>query len=388
MAPKDIETLYEQLPGFQKKLKEQSEILLANLVMIGELPAPTFNEDERIQFLMDRFTESGITDCSADEAGNGIGVINGSEGEQSILINAHADTVFSEKVDHTMHVNKDSIIGPGVADNSLGLAILASFPTILKSLDIELADNLILLGGVKSLGRGDLEGIRFFLDNNSFNISTALCLEGVELGRLSYSSIGMLRGEIRCLVPETYDWSRFGEASAIQTLNEVINKINDIRMPKRPRTSIVMGSIEGGSSFNTTALEATLQFEVRSESAEVVDEVGHRIEEIGIEVSSNMGDEVEVDIFARRKPGGIPFAHPLNKCARNIMESLELEPRLAPSISELSALIDEGIPALTLGITTGDNLHKTKESIKIEPVYKGITQILGILLAIDGGYCD
>ncbi|MEX0770235.1 MAG: M20/M25/M40 family metallo-hydrolase [Balneolaceae bacterium] len=388
MAPKDIETLYEQLPGFQKKLKEQSEILLANLVMIGELPAPTFNEDERIQFLMDRFTESGITDCSTDEAGNGIGVINGSEGEQSILINAHADTVFSEKVDHTMHVNKDSIIGPGVADNSLGLAILASFPTILKSLDIELADNLILLGGVKSLGRGDLEGIRFFLDNNSFNISTALCLEGVELGRLSYSSIGMLRGEIRCLVPETYDWSRFGEASAIQTLNEVINKINDIRMPKRPRTSIVMGSIEGGSSFNTTALEATLQFEVRSESAEVVDEVGHRIEEIGIEVSSNMGDEVEVDIFARRKPGGIPFAHPLNKCARNIMESLELEPRLAPSISELSALIDEGIPALTLGITTGDNLHKTKESIKIEPVYKGITQILGILLAIDGGYCD
>lgn len=388
MASKDIKTLYKQLPRFEKGLKDLSEILLANLVMIGEVPAPTFNEEDRIQFLMDRFTEAGITDCSTDEAGNGIGVINGSVGNKSILINAHADTVFSTKVDHTMLVSKDSIKGPGVADNSLGLAILASFPYILNSLDIELTDNLILLGGVKSLGRGDLEGIRFFLDNNSFNISTALCLEGIELGRLSYSSIGMLRGEIRCIVPETYDWTRFGEASAIQTLNEVINKINDIRMPKRPRTSIVMGSISGGSSFNTTALEATLQFEVRSESAEVVDGVGQRIEEIGIEVASKMGDEVQVDIFARRKPGGIPFAHPLNKCSRNIMEELDLEPRLAPSISELSALIDKEIPALTLGVTTGDQLHKPNETIKIAPIYKGITQILGILLAIDGGYCD
>jgi tripeptide aminopeptidase len=94
----------------------------------------------------------------------------------------------------------------------------------------------------------------------------------------------------------------FGDASAILNLNEVINKINDIRLPKRPRTSIVMGSIEGGTTFNTIALESTLGFEVRSESQDVVDEIGERIEEIGIEVSSKMGDHVNVDIFARQKP--------------------------------------------------------------------------------------
>lgn len=382
-----LEKPRESLPKLEKNLKKHKEVLLANLVMIGEIPSPTFEESNRLEFLLDRFNEAGLTDSSIDESGNVVGVLKGRIGESSILINAHADTVFSSKTDHTMQVSSKTITGPGVADNSLGLAILATIPYILKELDFELDHDLILLGGSKSLGRGDLQGIRFFLDNNSFQISQAICIEGVELGRHSYSSIGMLRGEITCRVPESYDWSRFGDASAILTLNEVINKINDIRLPKRPRTSIVMGSIAGGTSFNTIAKDATLGFEVRSESQKVVESTGQTIQDIVMEVSSKTGDEVELDIFAKRRPGGIPYAHPLNKCAREVMEILGIEPRLAPSTSELAALIDKKIPALTLGITHGDRIHKTDETIQIEPIFKGLAQLIGMITAIDGGNC-
>lgn len=383
-----LQSVIGSLHELQDSLTQFREILLANLVMIGEIPAPTSGEDKRIEFLLNRFKEAGLSENSIDDCGNGIGVLDGEEGEKSILLNAHADTVFSAKTDHTMQVSSEKITGAGVADNSLGLGVLATIPYILQDLDIKLKNNLVLFGGVKSLGRGDLEGIRFFLDNNSFDIKNALCIEGVELGRLSYTSIGMLRGEITCRVPESYDWSRFGDASAILTLNEVINKINDIRLPKRPRTSVVMGSISGGSSFNTIAKEATLGFEVRSESEEVVGDVGQTIEDIAKEVASKTGDEVDLDIFARRRPGGIPYAHPMNECARSVMNTLEIEPRLAPSTSELAALIDKKIPALTLGITSGDRIHKMNESVQIEPIYKGLAQIIGILIATDGGFCD
>ncbi len=381
-------TLSKELPALEKQLIKHKEVLLANLVMMGEIPSPTFGESERIEFLLNRFNEAGLTESSVDDGGNGIGLLKGTNGENAILINAHADTVFSAKTDHTMQVLSDKIVGPGVADNSLGLAVITTLPYLLEQLKIELNHDLILLGGTKSLGRGDLQGIRFFLNNNNFKISQAICVEGVQLGRLSYSSIGMLRGEITCRVPESYDWSRFGDASAILTLNEVINKINDMRLPKRPRTSIVMGSIVGGTSFNTIARDATLGFEVRSESQEVVDSTGQTIEDIVMEVSSKTGDEVELDIFARRSPGGIPYAHPLNKCARNVMDSLGIEPRLAPSTSELAALIDKQIPALTLGITEGDRLQKSDESIMIEPIFKGLAQLIGIIKSIDGGLCD
>lgn len=384
----DFKPLEKKLNGLEDKLKKYRELLLANLVMVGEIPAPTFNEEERVKFILNRFDEAGLTDSSIDDHGNGVGVLSGQDGKDAILLNAHADTIFSQKTDHTMQVSSDSITGPGVADNSLGLAALATLPYILEDLDIELKKDLILFAGVKSLGRGNLEGIRFFLENNTFKISDAICLEGIQLGRLSYSSIGMLRGEITCTVPESYDWSRFGDASAILTLNEVINKINDIRLPKRPRTSIVMGSIVGGTSFNTIARDATLGFEVRSESQEVVEETGTTIEDIVHEVSSKTGDQVELDIFAKRSPGGIPYAHPLNECARSVMETLDIEPRLAPSTSELSALIDEEIPALTLGITVGERTFKTNETIQIDPIFKGLAQLIGIILAVDGGYCE
>jgi hypothetical protein len=70
------------------------------------------------------------------------------------------------------------------------------------------------------------------------------------------------------------------------------------------------------------------------------------------------------------------------------MKALNINPRFSPSTSELSAFIDAGIPALTLGITHGENLNKIDESIEIEPIYSGLAQLLGVLLAIDRGYCD
>lgn len=383
-----FEDILGSLSGIRETAQELREILLANLVMIGEIPAPTFGEDERVEFVLNRFKEASITKNSVDEAGNGIGILEGKENSGNILVVAHADTVFNAKVDHTIQIQPESVTGAGVADNSLGLAVLSTLPTFLEKLEIELNHNLILMGATRSLGRGDLEGLRFFLSNFEQPIKAGLGIEGVELGRLSHTSIGMKRGEITCRVPEEYDWSRFGDASAILTLNEVINHINKIRLPQRPRTSIVMGSIEGGSSFNTTALKAKLQFEIRSESSGMAQDIHRAMEEIVTEVASQSGDTIHLDIFARREPGGVSFSHPLVRHTRRIMDQLDIPPRPGPSTSELSAFIDYDIPAITLGLTHGDNVHETNESIEIKPIYTGIAQIIGTLLAIDGGYCE
>lgn len=380
-----MEKILEKLPDIESSLKEFREIILANLVMIGEIPSPTFKEERRIDFLIDRFDEAGLKKSSVDEVGNGIAVYEGNSGDNNILLVGHADTVHSQKVDHTITVEPNTICGAGVADNSLGLAVIASLPIILDELNIELENNLLLMGTTRSLGKGNLEGLRFFLDNNNVPIKAGVCIEGVQIGRLSHVSIGMLRGNITCQVPEQYDWSRFGDASAVLTINDVINRINDIPLPKRPRTSIVLGSIEGGTSYNTIATHAKLQFEVRSESAEMADEIGERMEEIAAEVESKTGDQVKLDIFAKREPGGIEFSHPLIRNTRKIMQELDLKPRMAPSTSELSAFIYRGIPAITLGITEGDHLEEENETIKIDPIFKGLAQLIGTLLAIDGG---
>jgi tripeptide aminopeptidase len=383
-----IKLLIESLPGYETRIMTMRDTILANLVMLGEIPAPTFREQARMAFFVNRLNEYQLLNCSTDEAGNGLGIIPGEGGERNILVVAHLDTVFDEKMDHTIAIQPGKVVGPAVGDNSLGLATLVSLPAILEALDIKLRSNLILMASSRSLGRGNIEGLRFFLENSEMEISAGVCVEGVKLGRISYSSIGMVRCEVAFRVPEQYDWTRFGAVGAIVMINELIDRILEIPLPRRPKTSIVLGSINSGRGFNTIATDAVLRLEIRSESGEMVHQLKHKIQNIAEEVSSHNGSEVSIHFLAQRKPGGISFSHPLASNSRLIMNSLGISPRISPSTSELSAFIDKGIPAVTLGLTDGENLGKKNESIEIDPIYTGIAQLVGLILAIDRGYCN
>ena len=361
------------------------ETLLSNLVMISETPAPTFREHTRARCLVNRYISNNLLNCNVDELGNALGVIPG-KSDRNILLVAHLDTFFSEKVDHTITILPDTVKGAGVADDSLGLAALATLPYILETYGFEPESNIILMGSSRSLGRGDLEGLRFFLDNFKKPISAGVCVEGVKLGRLSYSSIGMLRGEINYRVPESYDWTKFNSEGAIINMNDLINRILEIPTPSKPKTSIVLGSIEAGTSYNTIPIRAKLKFEIRSESDELVTEIAHKIDSLTQEMTSLSGAHVEFKNLARRSPGGTDFSHPLNKIGREILTDLNINTRLTPSTSELSAFITKNIPAVTIGLTDGENMGEEDELIQIQPLEKGLTLLVGLILAIDGGY--
>jgi len=371
------------LERYRHAMADKRDILLTNIVMVGEIPAPTFEEEARVRFMVDRFSEAGLHNCSADEVGNGFGILPGTESDRNILLVAHADSIFGPKVDHTISMHVDRVEGPAVGDNALGLAALATLPLALEQLDLALKSNVILMAASRSLGRGDLQGLRFFLQNNKRPIQCAMCVEGVQLGRLSYSSIGMVRAEINVYVPEQYDWTRFGAAGANITLIDLINKMNRIPLPKRPKTSIVLGTIEGGTSFNTIATHALLRFEIRSESAEVVHDILQQIEDAIAETQSETNADIKLDVLARRKPGGVDFRHALVRRARAVMRALDIEPRMAPSTSELSELINHNIPAITLGLTESEKQSQINESLKIEPIFTGMAQLIGMLVAMD-----
>ena len=307
-----LSDIQKQLPSIATKLKDLQETLLANLVMVGEMPAPTFQEENRLAFVRDRLTEYGALNASGDEVGNSVGIIPGSGGgNRSILLVAHGDTTYPTDYDPTVVVLPDRVTGPGIADNALGVAALCTLPLILEHLGIKLQSDLVLLASSRSLGKGNIEGARFFLDNVQRKIDHGICLEGAQLSRLSYASVGMFRGEITCSVPEASEWSGHWSESAVHALNEVINRILEIPLPSRPYSSVVLGSIEGGEgAFNHVATSASLRFEIRSESLEMVNDIRDRIENIVAEVNSVTQATASMRIFGHRDPGGLPFAHP------------------------------------------------------------------------------
>jgi len=383
-----LDTILDNISCHRDALQPVREILLANAMMIGEIPSPTGEEEERITFLSNRFTEEGLQNISIDQAGNCMAVIPGTVGENNILICAHADTVFHGKVDHAMSVTNDSITGPGIGDNSLGLAALATLPQVLQRLEIRTKDNLVLLGATRSLGRGDLGGIRFFLDNYKQTIRSGICVEGIQLGRLSYSSIGMLRAEINLTVPSEYDWSRFGATNPVAILSGIVQNIMRIPLPGEPKTKIIFGSIDAGTSYATQPTSAKLRFEIRSEAIGMIGKLKRQIEDIIEETASATNIDIGLSIIAERKTGGLPYGHPMVKSMRKILSELNVKPYVEPSVGELSELINRNIPSVTIGLTRATNKNEFNETIEIQPAFEGLAQLVALLAAIDGGLCN
>jgi acetylornithine deacetylase/succinyl-diaminopimelate desuccinylase-like protein len=363
------------------------EMLLANLVMIGEIPAPTFHENQRIEFLRQRFTECHLQNCSTDDLGNGLGILPGSVGEKSILVSAHADTPFSSNINHTLSISPVGVTGPGVGDNSLGLAVLATLPTILERLEIRLRHDLVLIGATRTLGRGNLQGLRFFLANNRLPLIAGVSVEGVHFGRLNYASLASLNGEISCKMNDV-EAATGKPSGAVVVLNRVITRLYRLPVFAEPHTTLILGSVEGGTAFKKPARSTCLRFQVRSETDEVLAKVEELIRANLEEVATETRAAVHFEVIARTNAGGLEIDHPLVLQTRRILAALGIQPREDPLSTTVSSFIERDIPAITIGITSGQNINEADETVAIEPMIRGVAQLIGILWAMDGGFRD
>lgn len=379
----------EQLSGLVDQIKSMREIIITNIVLIGQTPAPTFREKKRSKLFMERLAEFGVDEVTTDGYRNPIGIIRGTDASKPpIFILAHLDT-FSEKaqpLDYTIEEN--TITGAGILDNSLGVGVLMSLPAILKKLEIGFESDIVLAGTIQSIGKGNLRGVRHLLKTWPTPIRAGICLEGIELGRLNYYSDGMIRGEIECSLPE--EGIRLSEypPNAIIIINEVINEMMNLKTAQRPRSRIVIGRVNGGANHGKIAPEANLGFEIRSDSYKVVKELYGEIRDIVEGIRHRYEVDINLKTISNLKASRLQHNHPLVKQAAAVLDALGIKPVSQPTESALSIFLSHKIPAITLGISYGENRYLENATMEIEPMYRGIAQIIGVLKAIDSGVCD
>lgn len=264
---------------------------------------------------------------------------------------------------------------------------MSLLPRILDRMGIHFNCNLQLIGTVRSLHRGDHEGLRFFLEHAPRRIDLGIVVEGVELGRLNFFSVGVIRGDITCDVrPENL--RRYGSESALIVLNQILNRILAIPTPTRPYTVIRIGRMHSGVLYNKEPDHAELGFEVVSDSDKIVRRVVSEIEDIVAETAAHSAVDAQIDCFFHREAGGIPYSHPLVRTVNNVMSQLGIQPDQEYDPSEVSEFIASGIPAVTLGMTTKDVNEKKTDHVLIDPILNGVAQLIGVIAEMDRGACD
>ena len=145
-----------------------------------------------------------------------------------------------------------------------------------------------------------------------------------------------------------------------------------------PKATVNIGRIEGGESVNSRAEHARFLVDLRSADHAALQQLRDGASAILRDVTEPI--EVTIQPIGERPAGALDPEHPLAAVAVAVPHESGIPPRLTAASTDAYPF---GIPALTLGITTGDSTHTAAEWINVDPVADGLTVLATTIARLD-----
>ncbi len=341
---------------------------------IQQIPAPTFQEEQRAAYLFEQFNQLGLKDVQRDAAGNVLARIPGLGSERPLIVSAHLDTVHPITTSLILKREKERITGPGIGDNSLGLATLLALGRLLWTGSPRLSGDVWLVANVGEEGLGNLRGMQAVVDRFGGEPLAYFVVEGMGLGNVLHRGLGVERYRIMVQTPGGHSWVDFGEPSAIHELCALVTRLAAISLPQQPCTTLNVGIIHGGNSVNSIAAQAWIELDLRSEDSGALASLVHKVQNL-VRGAQKINVVVSMDQIGKRNAGALSEEHWLIQMAANTLRSLGQRPNLEIASTDANLPLSRGYPAVCVGITNGSNAHTPEEYILTGPVAQGLTQV-------------
>jgi len=355
---------------------------LATAIEIQQVPAPTFAERPRSVLVSQRMQALGLHDVEIDELGNVYGRRPGIAERPALLISAHLDTVFPADTDLSIRYEGERVYGPGIGDNSVGVAGLLRLAEIYQRCDLPMQGDIWFVANVGEEGLGDLRGMRAVVERLRTRIGGVIVIEGCDFGSLHHQAIGVRRFRIEARGPGGHSWGNFGTPSAIHVLVRLAARLTELQVPVSPRTTFNIGMISGGTSVNTIAHYASMLLDLRSVSSAVLSDLVSEVYRL-VEEATLDQPEVHLQIVkvGDRPSGAIPREHPLVQAAVAAYQMVGAQISFQQSSTDANIPLSLGIPAICVGLTDGGNAHRTDEYILPTNLGRGMQALLLLSLA-------
>ena len=352
------------LPEVERALQffeTNAETITEEQIRICSVPATPFAEQQRAEYLAERFRQLGLHDVSIDEEGNCLGLLKGSSPTPLVIVSAHLDTVFPDGTDFTVRREGERLLAPGIADDGCGLVALIAIIQALRSAELPIEGSLLFVGTVGEEGEGNLRGVRHLLTRGPWSkrkIDAFLSFDGPGVDRITNRALGSRRYRVELTGPGGHSWGDFGLPNPVHAIGRAISRLAAYPAPKDPRTTFNVGSIEGGTSVNAIPSRASMEVDLRSAGEAQLRRLDaffrRAIKEAAEEENSRRrpGDpllQLQLDLIGERPSGETPADSQLVKIALEATRLLGVEPRLDQSSTDSNLPISLGIPAITLG---------------------------------------
>jgi acetylornithine deacetylase/succinyl-diaminopimelate desuccinylase-like protein len=322
--------------------------------------------------------------------------MKGTEGNKTVALDAHLDTVFPEGTDVTVRIKNDTLYAPGIGDDTRGLSMVLTLIESIRQNSIRPKDHILFVGSVGEEGLGDLRGVKHLFREGGPKIDSWISIDGGAIGRINNKGLGSYRYRVTFNGPGGHSWGAFGLANPHHALGEAIyNFVNaaDQYTADGPKTSYNVGVLSGGTSINSIPFESIMEIDIRSIEPSRLDAMESLLNEA---VSNALLHQNEIkrqgpdltfriDKIGNRPSGELSEDLPLIQKTLAATTLFGATPYLTRGSTNSNIPISKGIPAVTIGRGgDGGNAHALDEWWINKKGYKAIQLALLILLAESG----
>ncbi len=373
----------------QARVAEPS--LIEEQIRFCEVPAPPFEEAARGRMLQDAFVKAGLAHVRVDRVGNVLGDHAGVSSAPRLVVAAHLDTVFPEGTDVRVRREAGRLKGPGIADNCRGLAVLLAIARALTAGTVKTGGPVTLVADVGEEGLGDLRGVKaLFGETMKGGIDRFVSIDGAGLD-IVFRAVGSHRYRVTFHGPGGHSFGAFGLANPAGALGRAIAKLQELRVPRDPRTTFNVGRVGGGTSVNAIPSEAWMELDLRSSDPRALADLDAHaqaaIDEAVKEENARWGRSqaitVERQLVGDRPAGETPADAPIVQTAVAVSEALGLDVRFGEGSTDANLPMSLGIPAITIGgggQATGG--HTPEEAFEPADSWTGTARAILLTLAL------
>lgn len=341
-------------------ISEHDEETLKEHIFLNEIPAPPFKEEKRAAVFADLLKQIGVDTVWIDEVGNVIALRKGVKGERKVALDAHLDTVFPEGTEVDVKIEGDTLLAPGIGDDTRGLAMVLAVLRAMNEYDIETEDDILFIGTVGEEGLGDLRGVKHLFGASGPGIDAWISIDGGELGRVNFRGLGSYRYRVTFKGPGGHSWGAFGLGNPHHALSTGIHyfvEAADQYTRSGPRTSYNIGRIGGGTSVNSIPFSSWAEIDIRSYRPERLDDLEQILEDAMQKALKHQNDirregrplTVEIEKIGDRPSGELSPTLPLIQRAIAATGPFDVEPIFTRGSTNSNTPISKGIPAVTIG---------------------------------------
>ena len=363
-------------------------------VAICEIEAPPFKEARRAADFRRRMEAAGLRNVRIDSVGNVIGERPGEPGQPVIVISGHLDTVFPEGTDVRVRREGTLLHGPGIGDDCRGLAVVLAVARALDHAQIRTRGTVLFVGTVGEEGAGNLRGVRHLFEKELRGRVTHFISVDDTGYEMTKDAVGSYRYRVAYRGPGGHSYSSFGMPNPVHALGRAIARISDFQVPADPKVTFSVGVVEGGTSVNAIAAEASMLVDMRSVAPAALDSLDRRFhaavrqavdEENARWPASTVRLTVDVERTGTRPAGTQPADAPIVRAARAAGQRLGFEPNVTASSTDANIPMSLGIPSLTIGAGgKGEGAHSLAESWDSQGSEKGTQWVLLLVLGLAG----